>query len=529
MNRIFFLLCALFLSLSMMSQSIVHNLDITVTLKHNGDAHIREVWKIDIGEDVKTEWYVVHYHIGERKITNLTVSDNGSRLTTLKDEWDVDASKAEKAGKCGLRSKKGGYELCWGVPTLGRHVYTVDYDLEGLVLSFPDKDGFGYWFADLNDVDPIKAFSVSVKAPFALSHDNCQVWGFGYKGTAKVTNGTTEALSTGEIDKIGLLMSFRKGLFAPSLKGKGSFAELQAEAFKGSDFGGGSEEGPMSLFEKISWIVGGVVIAVLILIAFIHDYRLKRNAKMLPYYKEVSPAWTLLTAAKVLEDYGWYKQKNLFAALMLRLISKGKLSVEVGEKLDKKGRKEKVMKVVPTMVDKPFVPARSDDYLCDYLLYILAQAKDQDGIIQQDKLEQWAENNTEDIEDFYHAMDTTTVEDTMSDSERQHLLGLRNYLADFNKTGDRSITEVRVWDDIIIYSQLFGFTKKLMKELHQVCPDYANLSAFGQEVDDISIYFLIYACSDSVNGVISSYTSEAVEASLNGGGDFGGGGGGGGR
>ena len=175
-----------------------------------------------------------------------------------------------------------------------------------------------------------------------------------------------------------------------------------------------------------------------------------------------------------------------------------------------------------------FVPARSDDYLCDYLLYILAQAKDQDGIIQPDKLEQWAENNTEVIDDFYHAMDPTTVEDTMSDSEHQYLLGLRNYLADFSKTGDRSITDVRVWDDIIIYSQLFGFTKKLMKELHQVCPDYANLSAFGQEVDDISIYFLIYACSDSVNGIISSYTSEAIEASLSGGGDFGGGGGGGG-
>ena len=61
MNRICFLLCALFLSPSMMSQSIVHNLDITVTLKHNGDAHIREVWKIDMGEDVMTEWYVAHY------------------------------------------------------------------------------------------------------------------------------------------------------------------------------------------------------------------------------------------------------------------------------------------------------------------------------------------------------------------------------------------------------------------------------------------------------------------------------------
>ena len=40
-------------------------------------------------------------------------------------------------------------------------------------------------------------------------------------------------------------MSFRKGLFAPTLKGEGSFAELQAQAFKGSDFGGGSEEEPM--------------------------------------------------------------------------------------------------------------------------------------------------------------------------------------------------------------------------------------------------------------------------------------------
>lgn len=521
MNKILLLLLSLLLSLQVMPQSVVRHLDITVTLRFNGDAHIREVWNIDIGEDVKTEWYVAHYNMGDREIVNLKVSDNGSRLMTMADEWDVDADKEEKAGKCGLVAKEGGYEICWGVPAGGKHVYTVDYDIKGLVLSYSDKDGFGYWFADLNDNDPINSFTLSVNAPARLTSDNCQFWGFGYSGKTKLANGIITANSSGEIDKIGLLVSFNKGVLHPDLKGEDSFAKLKEKALKGSDFGGGSEGEPMPLS---MWIIligtfGGLIVVVAT--ELIITFRKRREAKQLPYYKTVDASWSLMKAAKVLNKYVWFSGENLIGAIILRLISQKRIAIENIPSIDRKGRKKRAIKVLEKNVALPEGKRGSDDYICGYMLYIMSCAADKDGLLTPSEFEVWAEKHNQKLTKFAMALDLEKFYETLSDEDERHLLGLRNYLNDIGKTGDKELANVNVWDDLLVYSYLFGFTKRLSKDLKAISPSSELAMVIG-DLYDSSPYFMYYMTTN-----LSSCSSSSL--SSGGGGGFSGGGGGGGR
>lgn len=528
MNRLISLLLLTMLSVQAMAQSVVRNLDIAVTLRHDGSAHIHEVWNIDIGDDVKSEWYVAHYNMGERQITNLAVTDNGARMLTVDGEWDVDADREDKIGKCGIRPYNDGYEICWGVSSHTPHVYTADYDITGLVQSFPDKDGFGYWFADLNDNDPIRSFRLSVSAPLPLSASNCQVLGFGYKGDAKVGNGIVVARSDGEVDKIGLLMSFEKGLFAPSVSGKGSFSEFKAKAMEGSDFGGGSKEGPVPV---IVWILLGCFVgcvAVFLMVWWLRVVFKRRRVRQLPYFKEVSPSWTLLGAAAELKKYYWFDDDNLIAAMIFKLISRRKLEIVNGHGFDDNGRRKKVLKVVDK-TERPERDDHSDDYICDFLLHIMSSAAGDDGVLKPESLEKWAESHEESMEDFNEAISTDKDSVALSDEDALKLLGLRNYLMDFGRVGDKHVRDVRVWDDLLVYTQLFGIAKKLSEDIQTICPEYFEMSSFGKEVNYMYInyprYFLLW--SNSVNTSVSSASSGG--SSLTGGGGFSGGGGGGDR
>lgn len=525
------MIATVLLSLYAMSQSVVRSLDISVTLKGDGGAHVHEVWNIDIGDDVKTEWYVAHYNMGERAIANLEVTDNGKRLVTLPGEWDVDADHEDKIGKCGIKPQGGGYEICWGVSSWDNHIYTTDYDIQGLVLHFPDNDGFGHWFADLNKDVKIRKFRLSVAAPVPLTADNCRLWGFGYDGDTKIRNGIATAQSDGNISKIGLLMSFKKGLFTPVAKGNGTFAELKDKAFEGSDFGGGSEEEPLPIWFWITLasILGGLLITMLAY--WLRLRRMRRESRNLPYFKEVSPSWSLLGAAAVLTDYQWFNDRNLIPAMILRLMSQRKLEVVNDDETDKEGNAKKVLRIVPENVEMPTAAEYSDDYICGFLLYIMSQIADDDRRVRPERLEEWATKHTETLADFHKATHPDKDKVAMTDKDNRRLFGLRNFLDDFGKTTDKGIGDIRVWDGLLVYAQLFGFAKRLGDDLRNAFPKYFEQSPFANDVLRINRHnpMLLLMWSNSIANSQAASLHASGGTSFGGGGGFSGGGGGGGR
>ena len=123
-NRIVLIVCFLAsLSIAEGLASTVKQLNITARLHRDGTASIEERWLIDLDDsDAKTEWYVAHKGLKGMVIENLTVEgyvpdqEGLVRFETL-DEWDVDADREDKAGKCGLNNN--GQEVCWGFGDYG--------------------------------------------------------------------------------------------------------------------------------------------------------------------------------------------------------------------------------------------------------------------------------------------------------------------------------------------------------------------------------------------------------------------------
>ena len=140
------LLCAFLLSLGtcLSAQSVVDSLRIDVLLREDGSASVTECWDIDVRGDI-TEWYLVEGNLGRMEILDLKVSDEtGTEYVSEGLSWDVDRSRREKAGRCGMVPKKDGCEICWGVGSNGMHRYRVSYILTGLVKAYSDADGFNH-------------------------------------------------------------------------------------------------------------------------------------------------------------------------------------------------------------------------------------------------------------------------------------------------------------------------------------------------------------------------------------------------
>ena len=107
--------------------------DTEVFLDEDGHAHITTRWVSD--EDQGTEKYIVIDNLKEDMVLrDFRVRDERGEYENV-GSWDVDASRDEKAMRCGIVTTSTGYELCWGFGTYERHEYEFSYVIENMVQN----------------------------------------------------------------------------------------------------------------------------------------------------------------------------------------------------------------------------------------------------------------------------------------------------------------------------------------------------------------------------------------------------------
>ena len=332
----FFLAAVLSLVAVPMSGSDVDSLRINVELRDNGSAIVTETWHIDVSDDI-TEWYLVADNMGQMTIEDLAVSDETLGDYLNEGEWDVDRSRALKAGRCGLVTKSNGYEICWGVGSSGRHTYTVRYLLTGLVKGHEDMDGFNHMFVARNLGSSPKSIILTVRKPgMEFSTENTKVWAFGFRGEIHVENGIVVARTTEPFIKESamiVMVGFEKGMFHPDLVEKRTFDQVRKKALKGSDY---SSSGEYGFWEWASVIFFAfiVILVFLALIAAIKDKinKIKRKKELLggrikdvPWYRDTPVNGDLRKASNILTEFEGLKstqRQNLIAAYITRLFLK---------------------------------------------------------------------------------------------------------------------------------------------------------------------------------------------------------------
>lgn len=496
-----------FCTISVLAKNQVPEMVIDVALCQDGSAQItQEFFAVT---DEGTEFYLERLDSGYLTITDFSVSDENGYYTVLaEDEWNVDASFEEKAGKCGMRTIDGGKELCWGITEYGQQHYTVKYTLHHLVNAYSDADGFLYRFIDPEQaVFPTDALvMIRRQDGEPLTDEDCDIWAFGFEGQIRFEGGEIVARTENPLEdaaNMTIMVGFEKGVFASSHIGEGSFEERKARAFEGSNYDSELTDAELlGLLILLGTVVGGTF---LFIIVHLIRQKILRNKliKEADYFRD-APNGGDLNATYVLgSSLGFFPESGYLGARILRLIVLGSLEPErSGE-----GKEAVSMRLVRE-------PHNGDKY--DEAFYtFLEVAAGEDGILQAKELEKYCRK-----QNFAKSLDTIlrkceqdgkvslarmgcfkgavcgNLTKLTPEGKRQlkELLGLKRYLLDFSLIAERHVDETFLWQEYMVYAMLFGIAKQVMVQLKALYPErLIQIEEYQHYIDNSYRYdYLLY-------------------------------------
>ena len=543
--KICLLLGLLMSATSVFSRPSLNNLDIKVVLSKNGDARITETREMYI-DDEGTECYIGLANMGESQVKDLTVSDEtGTRFINV--DWDVDETRDWKTYKCGIVTTNRGYEVCWGLGEEGERTYITSYTITGLVRGYPDADAIRHVFLDTSvspKPDHAKITIMTADTTMVIDQDSCGIWGFRFEGNLWFENGTIVAETKEPMSSeagLYIMVQFPKDMFEPTIWEDDTFENKKGEAFEGSDYvSSDDDDEEMTWFEWVIFILIYVGFSIVPVVCFIWHlfsvWRARRRAnKDLIWYRDIPLNGNLQEANNMLNAYKYMHTdyNNLMSACILKLIQLGAITIETRRNM--KGKME------PNFVIHQLKDLDNQPVLMRKIFKIFKKAAGNDTVLEPKELKQFMKStcNQSLTDSFINTLHTKTSISIYKDREEEvrQLFGLRKFLKEFTLLDERSVGEVNLWKDYMVYATLFGIADRVIKEMKKVNPEYFNMDQVANQMADNMTLPMIYS-------TLHRSTSSAVAAKAarehrssgggghsswgGGGGGFSGGGGGGG-
>ncbi|MBR5661535.1 MAG: DUF2207 domain-containing protein [Bacteroidales bacterium] len=546
MRRLRFILGVVLLCLSVpsLAQSQIESVRIDVELQDDGSAFVKEVWEIDVKGSI-SEWYLGKENLGKMDIQDLGVRDeSGTAYISEGTNWDISRSREQKAFRCGLVKKSGGYEVCWGVGSNGLHTYTVTYTLTGLVKGYSDKDGFNHQFITTTD-DGIDDVSLTIrKNDTILTSENTLVWGFGFDGEAEVIDGAVKYWLDRRFSsnsRLIALVGFEKGLFNPELTEDKTFDSVRKKALKGSSYKKDND-----FFAKVFdfllyaflglislGLVGGVIWAEIdnkkrrkeLLGGKESDVDWFRGVPVDGDLKKASNIIRLISQKTFSTTAGQEESERLISAYMMRLFYRGAFQI-VPQLSGDPAFKINELTLTDNDVSGPDLNMELDLY------NFFKEAAGEDSILQKKELKKWANKHGEKIYNWQNKIkDKSTSLKTLKAKDVREVFGLKKFLKDFTLIQDRGAVEVGLWNNYLIFASLYGIAEQVYKDFKKVCPEYFTLSKTMEQFQNVTPMVMWNTFHDSTryfNRAATSYASSKSGGGWSGGGghtSFGGGGG----
>ncbi len=509
----------------------VRDLRIVVTLNRDGSALVSETW--DLHADHGTEWYLVKDNLDHIVLSDFTVSEEGQPFTNI-GSWDINRSLAQKTGKCGLVRKSNGYELCWGLGSMGDHRFTASYRLSGLVESFHEADGLHFQFVSQGlsaPPDQIEVDLVPGPGVEGFSSENARIWAFGYAGTSAFTNGTITARTDARFtdrSSVILLARFDKGVFAPTHVTDKAFSDVLEKALEGSNFG---DDDKLPWFAKILTVLFTIVIPFLGAIAVAAAIR-KRNRKLfgvtrlsqIDWCRDVPYGGDVLQSDYILRKVNAVAGgSSIASAMILRMIERGQLSVLHNGKEGKR-------------VELAFNDAASQEALSESerMLYrMMKEASGSDQILQKHEFSRWSLRNGKQIERWVSNVETESrnriaqngYDGEGGQTEARKVIGLKKFLKDFTLIQERGSAEVALWNDYLVFGALYGIADKVAKELAEINPKVFEQTVYSDPYTARQLVWMSRDLSNSITNASARSAAAAARSGFGGRASFGGGGG----
>ena len=537
----------------------INSINMDIYIDNNGDAYVTEVWDTNATE--KTEYYHAYYNIGNSKITDLKVKDESQEYTYT--EWDINGSLSSKAYHYGYNYAEDGVELCFGKSSYGDHKYTLTYKINGFVYNTDDGKQVIYWTL-LNKINPApKEFEIVIYADEDFK-DTLPVWGYGfYGGEASVANGkiylsnkaTNETFTNS--DYMTLLAEFDEPIFTTEYNFGKSFTEISSMAKEGIT----AYSNEPSVFEKIFMIIQFIIwfsiFGAIFAAAKKNDN--KCGSKMLdfgeqgkklpkddfmfhelPCGKDIYRAYWLATNYKLIK-----KPTDFLGAVLLKWTKEGKVIVES----ETKGKVFKKEETKIHMQENITLDNENEESLYKYMY-----RASKDGILESHEFESWCKTNYSTILGWFDkALDyesdilinegklvecekknmkvfTSTVYkvDPSMYEQANYLRGLKNFFNDLGNMKDKEVIEVQMWEEYLMYAQIFGVADKVAKQFKEMYPNVITDDSYNNMMYINTIAYTGMHSASVARSRAESYSSGGGGFSSGGGGfgSFGGGGGG---
>ena len=494
--------------------SQLKDLDIRVVLRHDGSAMITEMHQMTISDE-GTELYISMPNMGESRVTGLEVSDELGLMFENVGEWNSNLSRQQKAGKCGIAALGDGFEICWGLGEAGERTYVTTYELTGLVRSYPDADAIRHVFLQPGGtLAPEHVRLVIVRADGEpLTHEGgASAWGFRHLGEISFADGAIidEAADLTGDASLYVMVSFKKGLFSPTVSESDTFEHKKQLALEGSDYY--DPYATKSIWQIVKesawwWAPLTLVLIALITVPILKErYRRwkihQRVYENLLWYHDIPLGGNLMEAYRLLVSLHEAKPKtnNVLLAMVMRLVSIGAFSI-----VRKENGQERIC-VSDTLPDEE----HQDKMLRELYIY-MKHAAGEDKILSPYELTSYFRQNKG------FAMSATTLIGVLTRidgtyfnaprkskktnkkkvrrekrqqqaeldrhiEEARQVVGLRKMLQEFTLIDERHAREVTLWKEYMVWATMFGIADQVISDMKKINPDYFKMDALAAQM-----------------------------------------------
>ncbi|MBO4466018.1 MAG: DUF2207 domain-containing protein [Bacteroidales bacterium] len=537
-RRIISSLCILLACVLQAQAGAIRSIDISVSLDREGNAHFTEIW--DIRADEGTEWYLVKSNLRNMSVRDFSVSEGGV-LFEDDGEWNVKRSLKQKAGKYGIVHGKDGVELCWGLGSMGDHVFTVRYTITGAVQTLRDYDMLHMQLVSPGLSSRPEKVTVKISAEgVPLSADNCRVWGFGFEGSSSLEDGQAVYRSIERFrskSSVIALLRFDKGIFYSPNALDRDFNDVLEYALEGSSYDKktalGEDEDDFDGWLVLAFTLGWSLLSILLVIIAVKAHY--KSILGVPSMKHIDWCRDVPYKGDVLEgEFIWRKLKSgaaqdsqLAGAMILRMVERGLLSVS-------RDSNDKVEFHFNDSVSFDGLPA------CYKGLYdMMKEASGSDVILQDKEFSRWSKSHYRKVNKWCVSTSEDAMNQLKADSymissgrftdegkaEARKLAGFCKYLKDFTLVGERTTREVGLWNDYLVFGMIFGIADKIAKELADIDPKIFSETVYADPTTARQIIWMTHRMGYAITNASASAQMKTASGGFGGMTSFGGGGG----
>lgn len=556
-KKLLLFIMMLFSSVMVVDATSISNIDMDIFVDTYGNATVVETWDAYVNQG--TEGWHPYYNLGSSEISGLEVTMDGKAYTTISN-WDVDSSLSEKAYKAGIYYVDSNeVDICFGISSYGSHKYVIKYKISNFVSTIEDADMI-YWnlFPSDFSAEPGNV-DITIYSDFKYS-DTLDVWGYGkYGAPCYVYDGKIEMTSDGSrvnsSEYMTILVKFPKGTFQTSSVLDNNFDYYLDMAEDGAINYNNESKSSSEWLIALMIIIFDILMFASIPLAIVSSKndkcsfgktgnRVKED--VLPF-RDIPCDKDIFYAYWVAHNYNLARKKEDFlGAVLLKWIHDGNVRVE---KVTKNGLFKD--KVVTNIV---FSRRPSEDNESEVKIYDYMQQASKDGKLEQGEFRKWCSTNYKKVFSWF---DDVLYEETLKlvnkgkityakgktmkvfsykyfevDSSMmevaEQMAGLKKFLKEFTLINEREPIEVSLWNEYLMYAQIFGIADEVASQFKKLYPEIImDMDNIGYDYTDI---VFIHTIADV--GIKSASTArsraESYSSSGSGGGGFSSGGGGGG-